>query len=77
LLSLAQNVPAGDEGLTALPSADTYTDMLKTAFIRTDSQEPACRGAAMIAAVALGWAKSVEELAPAWIRIEKTFGPAA
>jgi xylulokinase len=138
LLSLAQNVPAGAEGLTALPSADTYTgltgfknasskythghyvraifesvartlaglvnqtackspsavvatgggaksdlwlqikaDMLKTPFIRTDSQEPACRGAAMIAAAALGWAKSVEELAPAWIRIEKTFGPAA
>lgn len=51
-------------------------DRLGTELVRTDCQEPACRGAAMLAGVGAGWFANLGAAQSAWVRAEKTFQPA-
>lgn len=50
-------------------------DLLATEFIRTATPAPACLGAAMLAAQAIGWVDDLESATEKWIKIEKTFTP--
>lgn len=50
-------------------------DLLQTAFLRTAVEEPACYGAAMIAAAGRGWFPSISEAVRTWVRVEKEFIP--
>ncbi|MBN2456649.1 MAG: hypothetical protein JXB29_08980 [Sedimentisphaerales bacterium] len=51
-------------------------DMLGTEFVVTDCEEPACFGAAMLAAVASGWFDNSSAIAKDWIGVKKKFPPA-
>jgi xylulokinase len=50
-------------------------DMLNVEFMVTDCTEPACRGAAMIAALAAGWFKNLGGVSDAWISVKKKYHP--
>lgn len=50
-------------------------DLLGTTFITTNYQEPACAGAAMFAAVAAKWFRSIDDVASVWISVSKSFSP--
>jgi sugar (pentulose or hexulose) kinase len=50
-------------------------DLLGIPFVTTSCSEPACMGAAMLAAVTAGWAKTIEEAASAWISVKREFLP--
>ena len=50
-------------------------DLLGVEVLATDSPEPACYGAAMMAAVAAGWFAGRREAAAAWIRARRRFRP--
>ncbi len=52
-------------------------DLLGIEFVTTDCPEPACRGAAMLAAVAAGWYPSLDDVSQAWTRLRATFRPDA
>ena len=52
-------------------------DLLGTELVSTNCIEPACRGAAILAAVAAGWFDSIEETAAAWISKNKSFKPSS
>ena len=139
LVSLAADVPAGSEGLVALPSVQTYpglegfphreaqhhhghfiratmestaytlselierlagsvkpraiaatgggtashlwlqikADMLAVPFVTTNCAEPACRGAAMLAATAVGWFHSVSDCSHQWVSAQTENRPVA
>jgi xylulokinase len=44
-------------------------------FIVTDCDEPACRGAAMLGALAFGWFESLQDVTAKWVKVEKRFQP--
>ncbi len=46
---------------------------LGVAFVTTNSLEPACKGAAMLGALACGWFDSPKQAADAWISIAEDF----
>jgi xylulokinase len=48
-------------------------DLLNTTMVRTAVDEPACYGAAMIAAAGRGWFPSVRKAAASWVKAEKEF----
>lgn len=48
-------------------------DLLRTAFLRTAVEEPACYGAAMIAAAGCGWFPSVSDAVRTWVRVGREF----
>ncbi len=50
-------------------------DMLGVPIVQADCVEPACRGAAMCAAVAAGWFPSLNAVAQAWITPGQVFSP--
>lgn len=50
-------------------------DRLGTTFVRPNCLEPACRGAAMIAAAATGWFERPAEACAQWTQIERTVHP--
>jgi len=50
-------------------------DLIGSVFVATDCEEPASRGAAMIAAVAAGWFASADEAGAAWIAVRNRFVP--
>jgi len=50
-------------------------DLLGTKFITTNYQEPACAGAAMLAAIAAKWFRNIDEAASTWISVSKSFSP--
>ncbi len=50
-------------------------DMLNAEIISVDNEEPACAGAAILAAKAAGWVNSLKELPEGWVRIRKSFLP--
>jgi sugar (pentulose or hexulose) kinase len=50
-------------------------DALGIQFVRTQCEEPACNGAAMLAAVAAGWFPGLAQAGEAWIRASKVFQP--
>jgi len=52
-------------------------DLIGAEFVATECREPACLGAALLAAVAAGWFAGVEEASPAWVSVRKTFRPNA
>jgi xylulokinase len=137
LLFQARNVPAGVDGLFALPSADTYPEltgfknaspkhmhghyvrailesnaatlkqhieqlcngtmpshivatgggaksnlwlqikanMLGTEIVATNCEEPACRGAAVLAAQSLPWFANIDTCLKSWVAVTNTFSP--
>ena len=50
-------------------------DMLNVEFVVTDCTEPACRGAAMTAALAAGWFENLDEVSDAWISVKNKYCP--
>ena len=50
-------------------------DLLGIEFIRTATKAPACMGAAMLAARAIGWFPDLATLSQTWIKIKKWFHP--
>ncbi|MHC4124781.1 MAG: FGGY-family carbohydrate kinase [Planctomycetota bacterium] len=50
-------------------------DMLDTEIITSNCEEPACRGAAMFAAVAAGWFDNIEEAGDRWVSLRERFTP--
>ncbi|NIA17096.1 MAG: hypothetical protein GWO86_01990 [Planctomycetes bacterium] len=50
-------------------------DLLATDFITTDCTEPACKGAAMLAATAAQWFENLKEISNSWVSINKHFKP--
>ena len=50
-------------------------DLLHTQFIVSNCTEPACRGAAMFAAVAADWFKDLDQCAHLWCAAERVFLP--
>jgi xylulokinase len=50
-------------------------DRLGTEMVRTACPEPACRGAAMLAAVGYGWYDRLSDVSAAWTSVEHTFSP--
>lgn len=50
-------------------------DVLGAEFIRPACQEPACMGAAMIAAVAAGWFKTLWQASISWSAVSARFSP--
>ena len=50
-------------------------DLLGTEFITTQSPEPACLGAGLLASLAVGWFPDVAAASRHWIKINKTFQP--
>ena len=53
-----------------------HADVLNAELVTSRCSEPACLGAALLAAVAAGWYSNVEEAADSWIQIEKHYPPA-
>lgn len=60
-------------------SSDTWLDikanLIDAEFVRVATSEPACCGAAMIAALAVGWFEHLHKISSVWLTIEKTFRP--
>ncbi|HAU38967.1 MAG TPA: hypothetical protein DCX07_14795 [Phycisphaerales bacterium] len=54
----------------------TYADHLGCDVLRATTEEPACRGAAMLAARATGWFDNLSQAADAWCRAGRRFSPA-
>ena len=52
-------------------------DMLGVEVVATECKEPACLGAAMLAASAAGWYAKPGAVAKDWIRARKRFAPVA
>ena len=52
-------------------------DLLGAEFVTTNCPEPACKGAAMIAAVAASWFDDLEQAADAWVSLLQTVEPDA
>jgi xylulokinase len=50
-------------------------DLLGVEYIATATHTPACLGAAMLAAIALGWFTDLDRASAKWIHIRKTFKP--
>ena len=50
-------------------------DLLGAEFIRPACQEPACMGAAMLAAVSVGWFEDLKHAGAAWIAVDQRFAP--
>ncbi len=50
-------------------------NVIDAEFVRVATSEPACCGAAMTAAVALGWFDNLHQTSQAWLKTEKTFSP--
>ena len=50
-------------------------DLLGVDFVVPNCQEPACMGAALIAAVGAGWFGDLDEASSAWITVRKSFHP--
>ncbi len=50
-------------------------DRLGRTIIRVNTAEPACRGAAMLAACAAGWFSGLDAAGAAWVRAERVFEP--
>jgi len=50
-------------------------DLLRAEIVRVSCEEPACQGAALLAAVAAGWFGGVNAASAAWVREEKVFRP--
>ena len=51
------------------------TDMTGLELIATDCDEPACRGAAMLGALAFDWFDSLQDITAAWVKVKKRFQP--
>ena len=52
-------------------------DMLNVEVVVSNCTEPACKGAAMLAAVGANWFKDLDECARLWIGPERVFSPVA
>lgn len=50
-------------------------DLLGIEILRTQSQEPACQGAAMLAAIAAQWFDDLTEISELWTKTERVFAP--
>jgi xylulokinase len=50
-------------------------DMLGITLLRSDCEEPACRGAALLAAVGAGWFANLDAAQRAWVHIQTEFVP--
>lgn len=50
-------------------------DITGMEIVTIDCEEPACRGAAMTAAVGCGWFESLQSVSRSWIRTQRTFTP--
>jgi sugar (pentulose or hexulose) kinase len=50
-------------------------DLLGTSLIRTLVEEPACFGAAVLAAAGSGWFSSGQDTVRSWVRIDREFEP--
>jgi len=50
-------------------------DLLGVEFVRTQCHEPACMGAAMLAAVAADWFATIAQASETWLKIDSTFKP--
>ncbi|MBN1352765.1 hypothetical protein JXJ21_25475 [candidate division KSB1 bacterium] len=50
-------------------------DLLGIEFITTQSSVPACRGAAMLAALAAGWFRTLEKISGEWVKVDRRFKP--
>jgi len=50
-------------------------DLLGIEWITTETIDPACLGAAILAAVAAGWVADCQTAASKWIRVRKTYQP--
>jgi len=50
-------------------------DLLGTDFVVPNCREPACMGAALLAAVGAGWFADLDEASSAWITVRKRFSP--
>ena len=53
----------------------TCADRLRTDLLAVECEEPACLGAAMIAAVAAGWFGDCRQAAASWVQPRKAFSP--
>jgi sugar (pentulose or hexulose) kinase len=51
-------------------------DMLGVTFVRTKCREPACMGAAMVAAVTVKWFENLRGVGKAWVAVDREFAPA-
>ncbi len=52
-------------------------DILGTVMVAIENPEPACTGAAILAARASGWLPSLEKLPSGWVKVRKEFYPDA
>ena len=48
-------------------------DLLGIEYVRTETRVPTCLGAAMLAAIALGWFADLDAISRQWIKIQKRF----
>lgn len=50
-------------------------DLLGVEFLATNTTEPACQGAAMLAALAAGWFPDLSAVTREWVQVERRFQP--
>jgi sugar (pentulose or hexulose) kinase len=62
-------------GARSDPWLQLKADMLGIEIVRTASNEAACYGAGMLAAVAAGWYERLSDVSCDWLSIDKSFSP--